>query len=389
MVTVKTLEELLDNFKNNILETSSNKLGDLRSKRILLYGAGNIGGKLYKNLKESGVDVVCFIDRNKNLDLSKFEISVYHPENGDLEKFKENGYVILSALFSLNLCTEIKRQLSDIGFKNVFGLHEIDLSSLNSQAFYENLFDGYYNCVDVIGKKRAEIKEVFSLLEIEQDKELYINIIRAHLTRNFTRFKDPYDVGMQYLAYDIPKKIDYSNFIDCGGFDGDTIRNFIHKGIEMKNIVVFEPQNELYCKITEYIRQNGDKFNSAAIFPCGVYSKTEKLRFSVSDDAPSVSKLDKNGEETIQCVAIDDALQGFNPTFIKMDIEGAEFEALKGARRTIAKCHPYLAICVYHSLPHIWEIPLLIKSFYKNYKFYLKNYGFMGLETVLYAFPER
>ncbi len=69
-----------------------------------------------------------------------------------------------------------------------------------------------------------------------------------------------------------------------------------------------------------------------------------------------------------------------------MDIEGAELEALKGAERTIRQHRPQLAICVYHSLPDVWEIPLLIHQFDPGYTFYLRSYGFMGLETVLYAF---
>jgi hypothetical protein len=109
----------------------------------------------------------------------------------------------------------------------------------------------------------------------------------------------------------------------------------------------------------------------------------------VSNNAPSTSKIDEKGEDIIQCIAIDDVLHGFKPTFIKMDIEGAEVEALKGAENTIKAYLPQLAICVYHRLSDIWEIPLLIKSFYEGYKFYLRSYNFMGLETVLYAFPDK
>ncbi len=389
MSNKKTIEELLEKFKKGTLEVSEDKLGNLTSKQIMLYGAGNIGKRLYKNLKENKINVVCFIDRNISIDYSKYEIPVYHPESEMLKKYKKSGYVILSGLFSFNICNEIKEQLLKFGFNNVFALHEVNLSTVNSGAFYENLFDGSYNKIDVVGKNKSKIIEAFSLLETEQDEELYIEYIKAHLTMDFTRFKEPNDVSMQYLANDIPLKIDYSNFIDCGGYDGDTIRNFVSNGIQMKNIAVFEPQNDLCEKIAEYSRENSDRFNSVTIFPCGVNSKTEKFRFSVSSDGPSASKIDNKGSDIIQCVAIDDVLHGFNPTFIKMDIEGAEVEALKGAKKTIEENHPQLAICVYHSLSDIWEIPLLIKSFYKGYKFYLRNYNFMGLETVLYAFPER
>jgi len=389
MTTVKKLEALLENFKNGTLEADENKLDIFNFKQVILYGAGNIGKKLYRSLKDNGIEIVCFIDRNRNIDRSKYEVPVYHPEDKELLDFREKGNIILSALFPLCVCNEIKKQLRDIGFKNVYALHELNLGTMDNGAFYENLFDGSYNKIDVAGKDKYKIIDAFMLLEAEQDRKLYIECLRARLTMDFTRFKDPYDISMQYLAHDIPLEKNYRRFVDCGGFDGDTIRNLVSKGVSIEDLVVFEPQNDLSQKIAEYVRQNRDKFKSATIYPCGVYSRIEKLKFSTSNDAPSAARLADSGDDIIQCVAIDDVLQGFNPTFIKMDIEGAEIEALKGARRTIAECHPQLAICVYHSLSDLWEIPLLIKSFYEGYKFYLRSYGFMGLETVLYAFPER
>ncbi len=388
MITKQELEEMLDNFQMGLLDKEQDKLENLRGKQVLLYGAGNIGKRLIKNFQDVGIKVECFIDRNINIDSSKYSVPVYHPESDNLIKYKQNGYVILSALFPLNLCSEIRQQLINTGFKNIFALHQVNLSTINNGAFYETLFDGTYNKIDITGRDKVKILEVFSWLEDNQDKQLYIDYIKAHLTMDFTRFKKPHDISMQYLAHDIPLEIDYSNFIDCGGFDGDTIRSFVNNGIAMKNIAVFEPQNDLCQKISRYIRENAGKFCSATVFPCGVHSQTEKFRFAVSSDAPSASKIDENGNDIIQCVSIDDVLQGFNPTFIKMDIEGAEVGALKGARDTITTNHPYLAICVYHSLSDIWEIPLLIKSFYNGYRFYLRSYNYMGLETVLYAVPE-
>lgn len=388
MVTIQSLEEMLDNFQKGLLEEAQDKLENLKEKQILLYGAGNIGKRLFKNFQEVGIEVKCFIDRNMKIDSSKYSVPVYQPEDDSLIKYKQNGYLILSALFPLNLCSEIRQQLLNIGFKNIFALHEVNLSTINNGAFYENLFDGTYNRVDITGRDKAKIREVFTWLEDSRDKELYVDYIKAHLTMDFTRLKKPYDISLQYLAHDIPWKIDYSNFIDCGGFDGDTIRSFVNNGIVMKNVAVFEPQNDLCQKISRYFRENVGKFRSATVFPCGVHSQTEKFRFAVSSDAPSASKIDENGNDIIQCVSIDDVLQGFNPTFIKMDIEGAEVGALKGAKDTIIKNHPYMAICVYHSLSDIWEIPSLIKSFYDGYRFYLRSYNYMGLETVLYAFPE-
>lgn len=388
MTSVVVLEEILEKFQNGTFEVTNDKIGCLKDKEIMLYGAGNIGKKLYKIFKDNEIQVICFIDRNSNLDSSKYEVPIYHPDYREFADMKETGYVILSALFSLNQSSEIKGKLFELGFKHVFALHEVNLSSIDDGFFYNNLLDGSYDKNDILGKDRAKIIEAFSLLETEQDQEFFLDFLQAHLTMDFTRFKDPEEISLQYLAHDIPLSKNYGNFIDCGGYDGDTLRNFVSNGVEMNNIAVFEPQNELCQKISRYIQQNQDKFDSVVLFPCGVHSEMRKFKFSVSGDAPSSAKIDDQGNDIIQCVAIDEVLQGFKPTFIKMDIEGAEIEALKGAKQTIIKYRPQLAICVYHRLSDIWEVPLFIKSCYEGYKFYLRNYNVMGFETVLYAFPE-
>ena len=74
------------------------------------------------------------------------------------------------------------------------------------------------------------------------------------------------------------------------------------------------------------------------------------------------------------------------PSFIKMDIEGSEINALKGAKNTILKYKPRLAICIYHSIDHRWEIPLLLKEWLPNYKFYVKK-SHPFAETVLFGTP--
>jgi hypothetical protein len=72
--------------------------------------------------------------------------------------------------------------------------------------------------------------------------------------------------------------------------------------------------------------------------------------------------------------------------FIKMDIEGSELEALKGAKNTIKNQKPRLAISVYHKPEDIFEIPLYLKELVPAYKFYLRHDCLVNLtETVLYA----
>ena len=74
-------------------------------------------------------------------------------------------------------------------------------------------------------------------------------------------------------------------------------------------------------------------------------------------------------------------------TFIKMDIEGAEIDALRGAAEIVRQDKPVLALCVYHLQSDIWKIPLLMRELFHDYRFYLRCYEGDGWQTVAYAVP--
>ena len=97
------------------------------------------------------------------------------------------------------------------------------------------------------------------------------------------------------------------------------------------------------------------------------------------------SSIRREGSTEVQLTSIDSALNGEAVTFIKMDVEGAELKSLMGARNTIIKNHPSLAICAYHKHEDLYELPKYILSIVPEYKFYLRHYCSCSYETVLYA----
>jgi len=76
------------------------------------------------------------------------------------------------------------------------------------------------------------------------------------------------------------------------------------------------------------------------------------------------------------------------PNFIKMDIEGAELSAIKGGIKIFQKYRPKFAICIYHSWPHRWEIPLLLNEILPDYDFYVKKSSPI-CETVFFGHPKK
>ena len=201
---------------------------------------------------------------------------------------------------------------------------------------------------------------------------------------DFSVLSKPGSLACQYSDDDLKQQIDYSNFIDCGAYDGDSLRNLLSAGKKIRRCLAFEPQLDLCNKMME----TEWKDVCVAVIPCGVSSNIEQKCFAVSAEGKSSGKVSDRGDVVVQCETIDMIADVFKPTFIKMDIEGSELEALHGAEKTIQKYKPSLAICVYHDLSHLWKAALFIHKINNSYNFYLRNYNILGFETVLYAIPK-
>lgn len=173
-------------------------------------------------------------------------------------------------------------------------------------------------------------------------------------------------------------------FVDVGSLDGMSSVAFLDwsKKSKEKIIYAFEPDNQNIIKVHDNLNAIGVNYK---IVPKGCWSEETELHFHAKGNGNSM--IDFQGEEIVEVTTIDKELQGERVTFIKMDIEGAEYEALCGAKDTITRNRPKLAISVYHKAEDIWEIPSIIMQYYQGYKFYLRHYSWAYSETVLYALP--
>ncbi|MDR1688871.1 MAG: FkbM family methyltransferase [Clostridiales bacterium] len=183
--------------------------------------------------------------------------------------------------------------------------------------------------------------------------------------------------GRQY--FDLPELNFKQNevFVDCGSFNGATISAFKLWNKEPFECIAFEPEKTM----AEIIR---NKVPYAKVINAGVWDENGILRFRTSGSS-LMQIADSNGDNELQVVRLDDELKDRRVTFIKMDIEGSEMNALKGAEEIIRKQKPKLAICIYHKLEDIWEIPQIILNYRPDYRLYLRHYSIHLNETVLYA----
>lgn len=186
----------------------------------------------------------------------------------------------------------------------------------------------------------------------------------------------------QYFDPGIIRYEEEEVFVDAGCYALETSLELRKRCKRVKKVYAFEPDPKNY----EVCLHNKEEhhFPEAEILPYGTWSESTELRFSGEHSVGSC--FSKDGDIVVPVRAIDDVVvPEERVTFIKMDIEGSELESLKGARQTIQRDKPKLAICIYHKPEDMTEIPLYIKSLVPEYKFYIRHHNYGDCDTVLYA----
>lgn len=330
-------------------------------KPIILYGAGRMGVSAAAFFHYYGIKVTCFCDKHKVGIEEETGLPIISPQI--LAGQYPDGAVVIC---SVNYKDEIIRDLGSLGInpKQIFtkdrlALHEITWEDIEPH---------------IQGYKRA-----FDLLNDSRSKQVLLERIKCCLTSS------PMTSSPEKEQYFDPEIITMSGeeiFVDGGMYTGDTAEKFFSfTGKKYKHYYGFEPDKKNYQAAYKNLYGKPD----VTISPKGLWSSDRQLAFSGS--LSSSSKLDEgNGAGFVKVTSLDSYFfDKAPPTFIKMDIEGAELEALKGAEHIIRSNKPKLAICAYHKPEDLYTLPELIMSYRSDYKFYLRHYTESIYETVLYA----
>lgn len=180
--------------------------------------------------------------------------------------------------------------------------------------------------------------------------------------------------------FDLPQVAPYAiHFVDCGSYDGETTAEFIRRYPDYRSAHVFEPEPEQFAMVQNRLAAA----ERVHLYPYGVSDRKQTLRFS---SAGTASRISDTGDITVAVECLDDLSLG-EVTWIKLDIEGYESQALAGAKNLIQKQHPLLAVCCYHKHDDLWKLPEQILSYRDDYYIYLRHYTEGLLESVYYFVP--
>lgn len=169
--------------------------------------------------------------------------------------------------------------------------------------------------------------------------------------------------------------------IDAGGCWGDTALFFANSVYPTGQVYSFEFVDQNIQVFKKNLEMNPDLAKLIEIVPHPLFSQSDlSLYYNSQGPASRVSENRLSEHDTeIRTITIDDFVT-LNRIpkidFIKMDIEGAELDALKGAMNTIKQYHPKLAISLYHKRSDFIEIPAFISGLGAPYKYFLGTIQF-------------
>ncbi|MDR1160329.1 MAG: FkbM family methyltransferase [Syntrophomonadaceae bacterium] len=357
---MKLLDELKAYENTNWLNDTISKIS--KWSGVIIYGAATNGVNAANVLIENNINVSCFCDDDEQKLNKKIQGLETISLKEAMRKFSKDALVLVCS------CTYFEKMVTnclEMGFKNIM-------------PFVQLVF--FYETISTLSKIENELEKIYNLLADEKSKELFKCLLIARISGDISRLANLAD-SCQYFDPKIVKLTETEVFVDCGAYDGDTIAEFVRrtKG-KYHSVYGFEMDEQN----ADSLEENTCGFENVFTVRQGCYNKNGIVNF-----LPGLggnSNINENGEALAKVCRLDDFMKDkAHPTFIKMDIEGAELSALQGAEFIIRNYKPLLAICLYHKPNDIWEIPLYIKSLCPEYKLYIRAYSTIPTEYVLYA----
>jgi FkbM family methyltransferase len=353
-------------------------------REIVLMGAGGLGRRALAGLRRHGVDPLAFADNGRQ-GTTLDGVRVLSPAAAAQEFGRRAAFVVtIWGANSPHRFAHSREQLRALGcdvvcsFPPLFWKYPDGLLPFYLQDLPSRLLE-----------QRADVLRAFDVWEDEASRDEYVAQVRFRVNADFDGLSHPV-AHPQYFAGD---PFDWSGgewIVDGGAYDGDTLRTLsrLH-GDRFGHVLALEPDPANFAKLQA----------TAAGLPPAVRAKIDCRQVAVGSE-PTTLYLDATGTAAsattvapsagtiaVPADTIDALVDGAAPTFIKLDIEGFEPDALEGARQTIRRHAPVLAVCVYHLQDHLWSIPLLLRKWRDDYALFLRPHNEEGWDLVCYAVP--
>ncbi|MCL1947188.1 MAG: FkbM family methyltransferase [Chitinivibrionia bacterium] len=335
---------------------------------LILYGAAEMAHIVKRFLDKNNIKIDSVVVDNEywRPNMKFYEFDIQPLENVLDNNIKMN---IILAFAGINN-NERTKQLNE-------------MPNVQKCLFFDASIGLFFLDSDFFNKNYSVIADTYNLLEDDLSRKIMLEFLKAKILMEPKELVK-LNIANEYQYFpDFLPLLDNETFVDCGAYIGDTIETFLNKtNSKFNKIFAFEPDPSNYEKCKKIVADCGK--NGIVLIEKGVWEEEKTIVFSIGAHNYD-SRISESGNVKIEVDSIDNVCRNEKVTFIKMDVEGSELQALNGAKNQITANKPKLAICVYHKKEDLITIPQYILSLNPDYKLYLRHYGRFCTELVLYA----
>lgn len=337
-----------------------------------IYGAGTFGRDVAEALAARGIRVNGFIEQ-----IPKKGTAWGHPIKAlsDFQAPAHNDTVPVAVFNRQHPLSRIGEDLSACGFQKI----------LMPWDYYGHLADllGWRYWLEdrgFIGRHWDQLEAAMARLADPISRQCLMEVAAfrggVHLPYATERHTSPQYFNELTLPH-LPDKVHY---VDGGAFDGDTFLT-LAKQAQIGRAWLFEPDTSNFSQLRHKL--TGGSEPDIHVLPLAVSDRHQRLAFS--DGTGEAACVSDSGSVVVTAVALDDVIGNSPVHFIKLDVEGAEHAALLGAKRTIERHAPVLALSADHRPEDLWNLIQIIDGFGCGYRYSLRQHQFNSFDLVLYA----
>lgn len=377
-----TLEPVLRERYHDVLareRSTFDRLAPPNQTAIVLFGAGALGKAALKGLRAAGIEPLAFTDNRAQLWGNEVEgVRVYSPDEA-AGRFRSSTAFVVAVYNGSSARTQLRALRCEfvVPFAALFWKY--------AEVFIPE------RGVDLPHRIQEQVDDIragYAVLADDASRREFCEQIRWRYLLDYNCLSPASDARLMYFPTDVVKSVEDEVFVDCGAYDGDTIRMFLAiRGVGFRRIYALEPDPANLEALLRFVAQlPADLSSRITVLPFAAWDKTERISFSATNTGGS-SMMSGAPTQEIECRPLDNLLTEEAPTYIKMDIEAAEPEAIRGARVLLGAHAPVVAACVYHRCEHLWQIPKQLKEAAEQYSVFLRRYAEESWEMVCYAVP--
>lgn len=338
-----------------IHEASIWKTLQSEQRPIVLYGMGDGALKILARCREYGIKVSGIFASDefvRNKTFEGFPVRTLH------ETEEEFGDFVILLCFAAFL-PDLMEKIRSIAERHTLLIPDVPV-------FGGGLFNDEY-----VAEHADELQRAYDLMADGQSKHVFSSVVNFKLSGKpewLTNCESSRDEVFSVMAPG-----ENERFLDLGAYDGDTVTEFLHYARSAESILALEPDPKNFRKLSRTASLPG--YEQVNILNAGIWENDGILRFD--GRAGRSSSLSDAGKIDVPVRSIDSLREEYGPfTFIKMDVEGAEREALLGARKTLLEDRPKLIFSGYHRTEDIFALPLLLHELNPDYRILLRHHPY-------------